>query len=81
MNGKRFLCLCAGIALFLASGCAGSSPLIGPLLKRSDPDADTIKDYQSLTLTKQESANSGVRLVAGCRYDSLVRLNLAILRK
>ena len=73
MKGKRFLCLCAGIALFLASGCAGSSPLIGPLLKRSDPAADIIKDYQSLTLTKQEPLNSGVRLVAGEAFTLLPR--------
>ena len=73
MKGKKFLCLCAGIALFLASGCAGSSPLIGPLLKRSDPAADIIKDYQSLTLTKQEPLNSGVRLVAGEAFTLLPR--------
>lgn len=73
MKGKKFLCLCAGIALFLASGCAGSSPLIGPLLKRSDPAADIIKDYQSLTLTKQEPLNSGVRLVAGDAFTLLPR--------
>ena len=73
MKGKRFLCLCAGIALFLASGCAGSSPLIGPLLKRSDPAADIIKDYQSLTLTKQEPLNSSVRLVAGDAFTLLPR--------
>ena len=73
MKGKNFLCLCAGIALFLASGCAGSSPLIGPLLKRSDPAADIIKDYQSLTLTKQEPLNSGVRLVAGDAFTLLPR--------
>jgi len=73
MKGKKFLCLCAGIALFLASGCAGSSPLIGPLLKRSDPAADIIKDYQSLTLTKQEPLNSSVRLVAGDAFTLLPR--------
>ena len=73
MKGKNFLCLCAGIALFLASGCAGSSPLIGPLLKRSDPAADIIKDYQSLTLTKQEPLNSSVRLVAGDAFTLLPR--------
>jgi hypothetical protein len=73
MNWKRFLCLCEGIALFLASGCAGGSPLTGPLLKRSDPVANTIKDYQSLTLTKQEAVNSGVRLVAGDAFTLLPR--------
>jgi len=73
MKGKRFLCLCAGMALLLASGCAGRSPLMSPVLKRSDPVADIIKDYQSLTLTKPEPVNSGVRLVAGDAFTLLPR--------
>ncbi|NTV59282.1 MAG: hypothetical protein HGA74_18630, partial [Deltaproteobacteria bacterium] len=70
---KRFLHLCVAIALLLAAGCAGSSPLMSPVLKRSDPVADIIKDYQSLTLTKPEPANSGVRLVAGDAFTLLPR--------
>jgi len=73
MKGKRFLCFCTGIALLLASGCGGSSPLMSPVLKRSDPVADIIKDYQSLTLTKPEPVNSGVRLVAGDAFTLLPR--------
>ncbi len=70
---KRFLHLCVAIALLLAAGCAGSSPLMSPVLKRSDPVADIIKDYQSLTLTKPEPANSGVRLAAGDAFTLLPR--------
>ncbi len=72
-KGKRFLSLCAGIALFLALGCAGSGPLMSPVLKRSDPAADIVKDYQSLTITKPEPVNSGVRLVAGDAFTLLPR--------
>src|SRR5512139_1813685 len=74
-TGKRFLCLCAGIALLLALGCAGSSPLMSKVLKRSDPVSDIIKEYQSLTLTKPELAYSGVRLVAGDAFTLLPREN------
>jgi hypothetical protein len=70
---KRFLHLCVAIALLLAAGCAGSSPLMSPVLKRSDPVADIIKDYQSLTLTKPEPVNSGVRLAAGDAFTLLPR--------
>jgi len=70
---KRFLHLCVAIALLLAAGCAGSAPLTSPVLKRSDPVADIIKDYQSLTLTKPEPANSGVRLAAGDAFTLLPR--------
>jgi hypothetical protein len=72
-KGKRFLSLCAGIALLLALGCAGSSPLMSPVLKRSDPVSDIVKDYQSLTITKSEPVNSGVRLVAGDAFTLLPR--------
>jgi hypothetical protein len=70
---KRFLSLCAGIAFLLASGCAGSSPLMSPVLKRSDPVSDLVKDYQSLTITKPELVNSAVRLVAGDAFTLLPR--------
>ncbi len=70
---RKALHLCAGIALLLVTGCAGSSPLMSPVLKRADPVADIIKDYQSLTLTKPEPANSGVRLVAGDAFTLLPR--------
>jgi hypothetical protein len=70
---KRFLHLCVAIALLLVTGCAASSPLMSPVLKRADPVADIIKDYQSLTLTKPEPANSGVRLVAGDAFTLLPR--------
>jgi len=70
---NRFLLLCTCVMLLLASGCAGSSPLMSPVLKRSDPVADIIKDYQSLTLTKPEPVNSGVRLVAGDAFTLLPR--------
>lgn len=70
---KRILLLCTCVMLLLASGCAGSSPLMSPVLKRSDPVADIIKDYQSLTLTKPEPVNSGVRLVAGDAFTLLPR--------
>jgi len=70
---NRFLLHCTCVMLLLASGCAGSSPLMSPVLKRSDPVADIIKDYQSLTLTKPEPANSGVRLVAGDAFTLLPR--------
>jgi len=70
---RKALHLCAGIALLLVTGCAGSSPLMSPVLKRSDPVADIIKDYQSLTLTKPEPVNSGVRLAAGDAFTLLPR--------
>lgn len=70
---KRILLLCTCVMLLLASGCAGSSPLMSPVLKRSDPVADIIKDYQSLTLMKPEPVNSGVRLVAGDAFTLLPR--------
>jgi hypothetical protein len=70
---RKALHLCAGIALLLVTGCAGSGPLMSPILKRSDPSSDNIKDYQSLTLTKPEPVNSGVRLVAGDAFTLLPR--------
>jgi hypothetical protein len=42
-------------------------------LKRSDPDSDFIKAYQSLTVPKTGAANSGVRLVAGDVFTLLPR--------
>ncbi len=82
MKSKRVLSLCTGIALLLAWGCAGSSPLMSPVLKRSDPVADIINDYQSQTITKPEPVNSGVRLVAGDAFTLLPRetRNQAVLR-
>jgi hypothetical protein len=73
MIGKRLRYVCVAMMLLLASGCAGSSPLMSPVLKRSDPVADIIKDYQSLTVTKSEPVNSGVRLVAGDAFTVLPR--------
>jgi len=70
---RKALQLCAGIALLLVTGCAGSGPLMSPILKRSDPSSDNIKDYQSLTITKPEPVNSGVRLVAGDAFTLLPR--------
>jgi len=70
---ERFLCLCACIALLLVSGCAGGDPLMRHVLKRSDPAADIVKDYQSLTITKPEPVNSGVRLAAGDAFTVLPR--------
>jgi len=70
---RKALHLCAGIALLLVTGCAGSGPLMSPILKRSDPSSDNIKDYQSLTITKPEPVNSGVRLVAGDAFTLLPR--------
>jgi len=70
---NRFLLLCTCVMLLLASGCARSSPLMSPVLKRSDPVADIVKDYQSLTVTKPEPVNSGVRLVAGDAFTLLPR--------
>ncbi len=70
---NRFLLLCTCVMLLLASGCAGSAPLMSPVLKRSDPVSDIIKDYQSLTITKPEPVNSRVRLVAGDAFTLLPR--------
>ena len=70
---KRFLSLCAAITLLLALGCASSGPLMSPVLKRSDPVSDIVKDYQSLTITKSEPVDSGVRLVAGDAFTLLAR--------
>jgi Skp family chaperone for outer membrane proteins len=70
---RKALQLCAGIALLLVTGCAGSGLLMSPILKRSDPSSDNIKDYQSLTITKPEPVNSGVRLVAGDAFTLLPR--------
>jgi Skp family chaperone for outer membrane proteins len=70
---RKALQLCAGIALLLVTGCAGSGPLMSPILKRSDPSSDNIKDYQSLTITKPEPVNSGVRLIAGDAFTLLPR--------
>ncbi|MGE5839834.1 MAG: hypothetical protein ACM34H_07850, partial [Deltaproteobacteria bacterium] len=73
MTAKRFRCLWLCIVLLLLSGCAGSGPLMSPVLKRSDPAADIVKDYQSLTITKAEPVNSGVRLAAGDAFTLLPR--------
>ena len=73
MTGIGFRCLCATIALLILSGCAGSGPLMSPVLKRSDPAADIVKDYQSLTITKPDLVNSRVRLAAGDAFTLLPR--------
>ena len=70
---RKALHLCAGIAFLLVTGCAGSGPLMSPILKRSDPSSDNIKDYQSLTITKPEPVNSGVRLTSGDAFTLLPR--------
>jgi hypothetical protein len=73
LPGKCLLFLCACLALLLGLGCSGGTPLINPLLKRSDPASDFIKDYQSLTVPKTGVADSGVRLVAGDAFTLLPR--------
>ncbi|MCX5878836.1 MAG: hypothetical protein NTY44_06990, partial [Deltaproteobacteria bacterium] len=70
---NRFLLLCTCVMLLLGLGCAGSSPLMSPVLKRSDPASDMIKDYQSLTLSKPGLVNSGVRLSTGEAFTLLPR--------
>jgi|WetSurMetagenome_2_1015567.scaffolds.fasta_scaffold22574_2 hypothetical protein len=70
---NRFLLLCTCVMLLVVTGCASSGPLMSPILKRSDPSSDNIKDYQSLTITKPEPVNSGVRLVAGDAFTLLPR--------
>jgi Skp family chaperone for outer membrane proteins len=75
-NGMGFPFLCAGIALLFALGCSAGAPLMSSILKRSDPVSDIVKDYQNLTLTKPEPANSGVRLIAGDAFALLPRENL-----
>jgi Caspase domain len=73
MRGMRYLFLGACIVLLLGLGCSGGTPLMSPVLKRSDPASDIIKDYQSLTVPKLGLANSGVRLAAGDAFTLLPR--------
>jgi len=70
---KRFLFLCACIALLLTLACSSGAPLMSPVLKRSDPASDMIKDYQSLTISKPSLVNSGVRLSTGDAFTLLPR--------
>lgn len=70
---KRFLFLCACIALLLTLACSSGAPLMSPVLKRSDPASDMIKDYQSLTISKPGLVNSGVRLSTGDAFTLLPR--------
>ena len=70
---KRFLFLCACIVLLLTLACSSGAPLMSPVLKRSDPASDMIKDYQSLTISKPSLVNSGVRLSTGDAFTLLPR--------
>jgi len=70
---KRLLLFWAGAALVLTLACSGGAPLMSPVLKRSDPVSDMMKDYQSMTLSKPGLANSGVRLSAGDAFTLLPR--------
>jgi len=73
MKVKKFLFFCASIVLLLALACTGGAPLMSPVLKRSDPFSDMIKDYQCLTLSKPGLVDTGVRLSTGDAFTLLPR--------
>jgi len=70
---KKASLFCACVVLLLALGCSRGAPLMSPVLKRSDAVSDMIKDYQSLTLSKPDLVNSGVKLSEGDAFTLLPR--------
>src|SRR4030043_508204 len=76
MKMKKFLFFCASLVLLLALACSGGAPLMSPVLKRSDPSSDIIKDYQCLTLSKPGLVDTGVRLSTGDAFTLLPRQTL-----
>ena len=71
--GTKVLFFCTCALLLLACACSSGAPLMSSVLKRSDPVSDSIKDYQSLTISKPGLVNSGVRLSTGDAFTLLPR--------
>lgn len=70
---RKVVFFCAGVLLFLVCACSRGAPLMSPILKRSDPVSDRIKDYQSLALSKPGPVNTGVKLSTGDAFTLLPR--------